>query len=198
MPLWSYSLNHQQYTNRPRGHPPDQSLLLCHIPQCPTATLTPPSVKCLSQVLSLGKFWEEPPFLEFMTFYHTHNTHTPPHLGEWLPWKQEPFNSSWSLRGPSDRHLVGSYSAWIEMMSTKTNTQGCTAPEERTWTLPSAERQEGRAAEFRKLTEGAPIEIQTTIHDTMWVQSLASLSGLRIWYCCGCAEGWQLQLQCSP
>ena len=29
----------------------------------------------------------------------------------------------------------------------------------------------------------------------MWVQSLALLSGLRIWGCCGCGVGWQLQLQ---
>ena len=30
------------------------------------------------------------------------------------------------------------------------------------------------------------------------VQSLASLSGLRIWYCCGCGVGQKLQLLFNP
>ena len=32
----------------------------------------------------------------------------------------------------------------------------------------------------------------------LWVRSLASFSGLRIWRCCGCAVGWQLQLRLDP
>ena len=38
-------------------------------------------------------------------------------------------------------------------------------------------------------------ELQTQLVSMrMWVQSLAPLSGLRIWRCCGCGIGWQLQL----
>ena len=32
----------------------------------------------------------------------------------------------------------------------------------------------------------------------MWVRSLALLSGLRIWCCCGCGVGQQLQLRFNP
>ena len=32
----------------------------------------------------------------------------------------------------------------------------------------------------------------------MQVWSLALLSRLRIWLCCGCGVGWQLQLQLDP
>ena len=32
----------------------------------------------------------------------------------------------------------------------------------------------------------------------MQVQSLASLSGLRVWHCCGCGAGWQLWFRFNP
>ena len=32
----------------------------------------------------------------------------------------------------------------------------------------------------------------------LWVQSLASLSRLWIWHCCGYGVGWQLKLQFDP
>lgn len=56
--------------------------------------------------------------------------------GEWFPWKQGPFNSSWVLRSPSNRHPVGSHLAWIESMNTKTNPQGYGDPKKWSLTLP--------------------------------------------------------------
>ena len=62
------------------------------------------------------------------------------------------------------------------------------------------------------LTAAQPVKRLVSMR--MWVQSLVSLSGLRIWRyselwyrlktrlrswgCCGCGLGWQLQLQFDP
>ena len=53
-----------------------------------------------------------------------------------------------------------------------------------------------------RLYPGVPVVAQwvtnpTSIHEDA-VQSLAPLSGLRIWCCCGCGVGWRLQLSFDP